>query len=386
MIPGLLTLGLVAVVAWKAPRVFFAVILVSRGIVILAACLLTGCGGAPPAPAVTQFTQPAASLAEFETRVERLRGELNIPGLGLVIASGQRIVWARGLGKADVENAIPPTGDTTFHLASLTKTYASTVLLQLVEEGRVSLDDPVTRYGVNAPSTGVVTVRHLLTHTSESAPPGSAYLYNGDRYQLLQGVIEAGGGRSFGELLVQRILKPLGLRATAPNVQDAASFALMGLDRDEFLRNTAKPYAAGAPGVFVPASYPAFFGAAAGLMSSARDVAEYSIAIDRDQFLRPETKTAAFTNARTTTGQTIPYGLGWFVHQSGETKLVWHYGLWTANSSLLVKAPAKGLTFVALANSDGLTSRYDLSGGDLLLSPVASEFVRAFVTGTTPLP
>ena len=352
---------------------------------LLAVLLIASCGGGPSTPPVTRFDSPAASLAEFETRMDRLRRDLNVPGLGLAIASGQRVVWSRGLGFADVENSVAPTGDTTFHLASLTKTYTSTVLLQIVEEGRLSLDDPVSRYGVNVTSTGVVTVRHLLTHTSESSPPGSAYRYNGDRYQLLQGVIERASGRSFADLLVDRILKPLDLRATAPNVQDA-SFALMGLDRDQFLRNTAKPYAAGASGAFVPAAYPVLFGAAAGLMSSAVEVAEYSMAIDRDMFLRPDTKAAAFTNARTTTGQTIPYGLGWFVQQSGGVTLVWHYGLWTANSSLLVKAPAKGLTFVALANSDGLTNRGNLADGDVLISPLAAEFVRAFVTGTTPLP
>jgi CubicO group peptidase (beta-lactamase class C family) len=352
---------------------------------VLAAWLFAGCGGTPSSPPVTQFDAPAASLAEFETRLDALRRDLNIPGLGLAIASGQRLVWVRGLGLADVENAVAPAANTNFHLASLTKTYASTVLLQLVEEGRLSLDDPVSRYGVSVPGTGVVTVRHLLTHTSESSPPGSAFRYNGDRYQLLQGVVEGAGGRSFAELLVQRILRPLGLRETAPNVQDDASFAIMGLNRDEFLRNTAKPYA-GSSGAFVPASYPILFGVAAGLMASAREVAEYSMAMDRDMFLRPETKAAAFTNSRTTTNLTIPYGLGWFVQQSGDVKLVWHYGLWTANSSLLLKAPAKGLTFVALANSDGLTNRYDLAGGNVLLLPVAAEFVRAFVTGATPLP
>ena len=353
---------------------------------VIVFALAAGCGGSTSSPQVAQFAEPAASLAEFETRVDRIRRDLNIPGLGLAIASGQRLAWVRGLGLADVENAVAPTGNTTFHLASLTKTYASTVLLQLVEEGRVALDDPASRYGVSVASSGVVTVRHLLTHTSESSPPGSAYRYNGDRYQLLQGVIESAGGRSFAELLVGRILKPLGLKETAPNVQDAPSFALMGLNRDDFLRNTAKPYTTGASGAFLPASYPSLFGVAAGLMASAREVAEYSMAIDRDMFVRNETKAAAFTNSRTITGQAIPYGLGWFVQQTGGVKLVWHYGLWTANSSLLLKAPDKGLTFVALANSDGLTNRYDLAAGDVMLLPVAAEFVRAFVTGTTPLP
>jgi CubicO group peptidase (beta-lactamase class C family) len=152
---------------------------------ILAVLLFASCGGGPPTPPpTTRFETPAASLEEFEARLDRLRRDLNLPGLGLAIASGQRIVWVRGLGFADVENAVAPTGDTTFHQASLTKTYASTVLLELAEEGRLSLGDPVSRYTVNVTSTGVITVRHLLTHTSESSPPGSAFRHNGDRYQL----------------------------------------------------------------------------------------------------------------------------------------------------------------------------------------------------------
>ena len=217
-----------------------------------------------------------------------------------------------------------------------------------------------------------------MTHTSESTPPGSAFRYNGDRYQLLQGVIEVASGQSFGSLLVFGILKPLQLQHTAPNVQDPVNFALMGLDRAEFIRNLAKPYAAnGSPG-----TYPSLFGVAAGLISSANDVAQYSMAIDRNAFLRPETQALAFTQA----GAGIPYGLGWFVQTIGDVKVAWHYGLWTSNSSLIIMAPSKGLTFVALANSDTLTSTVNLGNGDLMVSPVAREFVNAFVLGNAQLP
>src|SRR5262245_31767008 len=122
---------------------------------------LASCGGGPSTPAVTRFEAPAASLAEFEARMDQIRRDLSIPGLGLAIASGQRIVWARGLGFADVENSVAPTGATTFHLASLTKTYASTVLLELLEEGKLSLDDRVSGYGGNERGTGVVAMRTL---------------------------------------------------------------------------------------------------------------------------------------------------------------------------------------------------------------------------------
>lgn len=360
----------------------------SKWLVSMAAAsqlLVAGCGGGggggTQAPPVTSFQAPVANVAELEARIEQLRGDLRVPGLGLAIAKDQKIVWSRGLGLADREASIAPTGDTSFHLASLTKTYASTVVLRLVEQGLVSLDDPVSRYGVALPNAAAVTVRHLMTHTSESTPPGSAFRYNGDRYQLLQDVVERASGQSFGTLLVSGILKPLGFRHTAPNVQDPANFALMGLDPAEFNRNLAKPYAVNGAST-APGAYPRLFGAAAGLISSANEVAQYSMAIDRNAFLHPETQAMAFTQA----GPTIPYGLGWFVQTIGGVKIVWHYGLWTSNSSLLIKVPSKGLTFVALANSDTLTSTSNLGNGDLMASPVAREFVNGFVLGSAQLP
>ena len=194
-------------------------------------------------------------------------------------------------------------------------------------------------------------------------------------------MVERASGQTFGSLLVFGILKPLQLQHTAPNIQDAANFALMGLDRAEFSRNLAKPYAVNGSNINT-GSYPILFGVAAGLISSANDVALYSMAIDRNAFLRPETQASAFTQM----SPAIPYGLGWFVQTIGGVKVVWHYGLWTSNSSLIIKVPAKGLTFVALANSDTLTSTVNLGNGDLMVSPVAREFVNAFVIGNAQLP
>ena len=351
---------------------------------ILLSALCAGCGDAS-GPPVTSFDQPARNAQEFVDRLDQIRRDLNIPGLGLSISRDDQVVLAGGLGLADVEARIAPTGTTSFHLASLSKTYASTLLMQLVEEGRVDLEDPVSNYGVALPSPGIVRVKHLFTHTSEGVP-GATFSYNGDRFQLLENVIRQASGRAYGELLVERILKPLQVRQTAPNVQDAASFALMGFDRDAFVANLAKPYALNGAGQIVPSAYPSFFGVAAGLISSATEVTEYSLAIDRDAFLRPETKARVFTPATSNSGQPLPYGLGWFVQTVGGQKIAWHYGLWTANSSLIVKALDKRLTLVVLANSDRLSEPFPLARGDLMVSPVAREFVEAFVTGSGQLP
>jgi CubicO group peptidase (beta-lactamase class C family) len=104
-----------------------------------------------------------------------------------------------GFGYADAEAERPATPTTPFHLASLTKPFAATIVMQLVEAGSVDLDDPVTDYGVELEANGVIRVRHLLNHTSEGVP-GSEYRYNGGRFAELDRVIYGASGRTFGEL------------------------------------------------------------------------------------------------------------------------------------------------------------------------------------------
>ena len=76
----------------------------------------------------------SAQIARFETQLESLRQELKIPAYSAAIVKDQKVIWAKGFGYADVENKIPATEHTAYHLASLTKTFASTILMQLVQE------------------------------------------------------------------------------------------------------------------------------------------------------------------------------------------------------------------------------------------------------------
>jgi CubicO group peptidase (beta-lactamase class C family) len=332
--------------------------------------------------ACNQAMAPARNIQEFEGRMRDLQAEARIPGLTVGISHTGDVPWIKGFGTMNVASGDTTTDSTSYHLASLTKTFASTILLQLVEEQKLSLDDPVTNYGIQLPEGSAVRVRHLLSHTSQGTP-GSTYIYNGDRFGLLDSVIRRVDGRTFGQAVYARIVTPLNLRWTAPMATNAA-FGAFNRDSTSFAANLARGYTIvnRAPQL---TSYPTYFGAAAGLTSNVPDILAYSAALDNDQLISASSRELAFAGTATSSG-TSPYGLGWFSTEYRGIRVVWHYGLWTAISSLIVKVPDRGFTFVVLANSDALTSRYPLAAGRLDTSPWAREFLDAFVLGTAQVP
>jgi CubicO group peptidase (beta-lactamase class C family) len=370
----------------KGGRSMWGVRDLASAVLVAAAGYLSACGGSGLTEPTTVATTYEQGLDGFPARLDSLRVQLRIPGMSVALVHDGNVVWATGLGLANAERGVPATGSTPFHLASLTKPFAATVLMQLVEAGVVDLDAPVSEYGVDLASPGVIRVRHLLTHTSEGVP-GSHYQYSGERFGYLTQVMESATGQSFGKLLVERILQPLGLSNTAPNPRQFAAFAFTGLDRSRFTDEMAAGYERRGAEV-VPRAHPTYFGAAAGLVASAEDVAAFSVAISQGRLLDASTWAEVFTPAISITGDTLPYGLGWFIQSYQGVTLQWHYGYWSTNSSLIVRAPEKGLAFVVLANTPQLSAAYPGLGSDnnVLRSGVAQLFVDAFVLGDEPLP
>lgn len=349
------------------------------------AVLLIGCGENPAAPVDeplgnTKVGSPAQSLMEFENVLERIRADLKIPGFSAAIAKNRRIVWAKGFGYANREKGVQATPQTVYHLASLTKPFAAVLVLQLVEQGKVNLDDPVSNYGVNISSQGIIRVRHLLSHTSEGIP-GSHYQYNGGRFLNLDSVVSRGSGKMFGMLLKEAIVDPLQLDLTAPN--PLSPFA--GWRNDQVVERWAPGYTSNGQRL---QPYPTYFGTAAGLLSTVIDMSKFSIALDNDLLLRPETKRLMFTPTVSNSGVELPYGLGWFVDNNESATIIWHYGYWDVSSTLIMKIPERELCFVIMANSDRLSSAsYGIgTDEDVNRSVVAQEFLNAFVYGKAELP
>src|SRR4029453_17801320 len=100
---------------------------------------------------------------------------------------------------------------------------------------------------------------------------------------------------------------------------------------------------------------------------------------NQNKFLTKETQQLAFTPTVSTKGEPLPYGLGWFTQDYKGTKLIWHYGYWTGNSSFILKVPEQNITFIIMANSDNLSRPTDLGSGDALSSPVGLAFLKTFI-------
>ena len=323
----------------------------------------------------------------LEMQLEDLRNLLMIPGMSAAIVKDQKIIWARGFGFSDLENKVPATENTPYRIASLTKTFASTLVMQLVEQGKVSLDDPMSKYSADFKDDSV-KVRHILSHTSESTPPGAKYNYNGDRYAYLDAVIEKATGKTFRELLTEKVLTKLKMSDSVPGqdvleqpnkVKDSADAKTLRR-YENVLARLAKPYSLYGDSQIILSPYPIKrITTAADLISTVADLAKYDAAIDRHLFLKKETQDMAWTPAVSNDGQTLPYGLGWFAQNYQGSKLVWHYGQWQTFSGLILKVPEKNLTFILLANSSALSTPFRLgSTGDVTKSPFAITFLRMF--------
>jgi CubicO group peptidase (beta-lactamase class C family) len=182
--------------------------------------------------------------------IEAQMAQREQPGLSIGIVYDQQLVWARGFGYANVEQKIPATPQTLYRIASITKLFTSTAIMQLRDEGKLQLDDPLTRrlpwfqIQQRFPDAPPITLHHLLMHTSglpreatfpywtdnefpdieeirarlpqqETALPAeSKWKYSNLGLTLLGEVVATSSNLPWVEYVEQKILKPLGMTQT----------------------------------------------------------------------------------------------------------------------------------------------------------------------------
>ena len=335
-------------------------------------------------------TQPTSRndlqrLRRLESQFEQMRQLLKIPGMSVAVVKDDRVLWSKGFGYADIQKRIPATPRTVYYIASLTKTFATTLLMQLVEQGKLDLEDPMSKYSDEFKDDSV-KVKHVLSHTAD-APPGERFRYDGARFATLTAVIETKTSRSFRDLITEMFLDPLEMKDSIPSrdtfevaAKNPALYDANKLRRYRLsLARYAKPYRLYGDEIIFT-SYPwAGISAAAGLLSTAPDLAKFVIAIDRHVYIRSETQARSWTPFMSNTGKALPHGLGWFVQDYQGVRSIWHFGYDPFEySGTIVKIPDKGLSLVLLANSDALSSPF-VRRGILQTSPFVASFLRLFV-------
>jgi CubicO group peptidase (beta-lactamase class C family) len=323
-----------------------------------------------------QKLQPSNGFQIFSGDLDGVRNLLRIPGMAAAIVEDGRIVWQRDFGLADLENKLPVTASTEFPIASLSKTLAAAIVMQLREAGQLRLDDAVVKYLPDSGLAANITIREVMSHTSDGVP-GEEFLYNGARYAVLTGVIEKITGKPYASVVTERILQPLSMSHTIPGL-DAPGYAPLQ-------RALARPYnwdensSSGAragewekPGL----------SAATGVVSTVDDLAKYAVALDGDKLVSFASKIAMFTPTRSTRGEYLPYGLGWFVQTYLGQRFVWHYGQEDSYASLFLRVPERKLTLIVLANSNAMSDAFRLLDGNAVHSLVALDFIKDVVLGT----
>ncbi len=323
--------------------------------------------------------------------VREQMSENHIPGLSLAVVRDGKIILAKGYGTANLELSAPATEKTAFAIYSITKTFTAVVTLMLVEEGKVSLEDPISKHLANLPAAwNRVTVRHLLNHTSGikdfcevpdspcqqsrdftqaelikyvaadplNFPSGERWEYNNVGFYLLGMLIEKISGKSYEQFLRERIFEPLEMRDTRLE------------NYVELIPNRAAGYT-WKNGKFVNALRvsPTLSFSLAGLVSTVLDLAKYDAALYTEKLLKKQTLDLMFTKARLNNGQDIDHGLGFGMTPFRGHRRVGHSGGHAGFQSTITRLIDDKITVIVLTNADGGHK----PGKDFLISDIANE-------------
>jgi CubicO group peptidase (beta-lactamase class C family) len=319
-------------------------------------------------------------LSLFGSYFESLRVQAGIPGLAAAIVGDNDIIWDQGFGLQDLGNNIATRSDTPFHFDGLTQIVTTTLLLRCMEEGKLRLDVPLSQYLAPIPEPNA-TVAQILTHTV--GPPGSpVFVYNVPRLEVLTGLMPACYNQPFRRAF-RDVLERLGMSSSMPGPDanlptlppnELATPAEMSLYAS-VLSRLAVPYSVTPQGTTGSQYTVTTLGAGAGLISTVRDFAKFDLALRQGVLLRSDTLTAAWTPPFVN-GRALPHGMGWFVQSYNGELVVWQFGVSPgSSSSLVITLPARGVSLILAANSDGLAKPATLVAGDVTVSPFARVFL-----------
>lgn len=304
--------------------------------------------------------------------------EANEPGAAVLVKKEGKVLFRKGYGLADMELGVPVDPDMVFRLGSITKQFTAVAILMLAEQGKLSLQDDITKFIPDYPTQGkTITVENLLTHTSgiksytdlpewlplwrkdmsvneiidlfKNQPleftPGERWKYSNSGYILLGAIIENVSGETYETFLQKNIFEPLGMKHSyygsfsriIPRRIPGYSKGKTGFENAPFLSMT-QPYAAGS------------------LLSSVDDLAIWSEALLAGKLIKREILERAFTSCKLKDGADSRYGYGWSISKYEGHRLIEHGGGIMGFTTHIILMPEQKI-FVALLTNSNIEGR-----------------------------
>jgi len=323
----------------------------------------------------------ATSAPDLQSTLDQFRVEQAIPGVSVVVAQRDEVLFAGASGVADLETGRQMTPDTVLYAGSLSKLFTVVLTLQLAEQGELSLDDVVNGIAVTSTNDGI-SVQHLLMHSSGlgregdfnywfnaefpdktalacylhdtdlRSQPGASVSYSNIGYAALGPVIEQASGQSYDDALSSRMLKPLGMNASGslgPGAELSAGYSPV----NAVIPSEERPFAGLGHQVGkrrireyhnANAMTPAF-----GIFSSARDLsrlARFLLGYGGNEVLSNDMRTEMLTL------QAGGRGFGIRLGRYRGRAVARHGGWFAAHQSHLLLDFQSGISVVVMSNSD----------------------------------
>jgi len=333
--------------------------------------------------------------AQFEAWLAAFRVEQQIPSLSVIVLHEGAPVQETYLGWSDDEGEVPTSADTSYYIASVTKPLAGTALFLAGEAGELDLETPLSRaedwqgFCNWFPNSPIIFAGGQIEEVSipdfscqgqtlqqglnmrVNGVPGSGFIYNPLVFARLSRFVDEVHDRDFVSLFYDRVLDPAGMQDSAAGWRDAG--------RGHVLSHLAPPFAM-IDGTLTKQAFPDDdFRAAAGLYTTARDLARFDQALDGGALMTDAQREMMWTPGVQASGEAFPYVNGWYVQPHQAERLIWHGG-WEPNaySALYLKLPDRDLTLIALANTEGVHWGNRLDRAEVHRSELVQAFFAAY--------
>ena len=319
---------------------------------------------------ITTRVEPLGEPRTVDDVVEAEMAKHRIPGVAVAIVRKGRPPELKGYGFANVEHNVPVTPDTIFQSGSVGKQFTAAAAMALIEDGRLALGDPLTRFFPDAPAAWQrITVRHLLTHTSGlpdytegtidyrrdyteddllkyayslklEFEPGARWNYSNTGYVVLGILIHKASGQFYGDVLRQRVFLPLGMKnARIITEADIVPHRASGY---HMVRGQLNHQPWVAPRLNTTAD--------GSLYLSLRDLVAWDAGIRAGRVLTADGWRQVFSPVALNSGKTYPYGFGWMVEPVAGHRTQRHGGSWQGFKADVARYPDDELTIIVLAN------------------------------------